>query len=698
MSEIFLLLLNKSLTAGWIILAVLLLRLLLRRAPRWITCLLWGVAGVRLLLPFSVESVLSLIPSKEPIPYDIIVRPVPSVSTGVPLLNSTLNPILAGTFTQTAENGPSPIEIALTVGAWVWVIGVAALLLYGAVSYWRLKRQVRVSLRQNDNIYLCDDIDTPFILGIFRPRIYLPSHLAAETVDAVIAHEKAHLRRRDHWIKPLGFLLLAVYWFHPLVWVGYLLLCRDIEAACDEKVVKTMDTTARKAYSTALVQCSAHRRTVMACPLAFGEVGVKARVKAVLNYKKPAFWVVVAAVIVGVAVAVCFLTDPKDQQPDGITAQKSYGNVTLTIVKADLTSPGPYLTVQWNNRQAADITYGEPFALYRKEGDNWEDCATGDLVWAMPAYYMCAGGTSEITYSLTGQAMTQPGEYRLQASYTMGNRQEIAWVEFTLSRGVERGEVYTFDPVELVYCNGSYSYVMFPDAAPTWQLVNERDLYEIADDGIVRPIGKISRITLNDKYFDSRLKYAFPWEENAPSVEEIRRNNKRAWQVKQGDHRLYLLLEQKDGTFLMGYGSYDQDFSVSPNPDNSEIRWLYQLAVVNGAGIDMSQPAVNGATYFYNAATEEHTRPVFASYYQVSDRRLDALMVLLKDQEWMYDGLVDRTLFHLNGQMMYNDKWLYFGYDENVVLYGEYICTVPDEVIDLLREMEKAAVPFAATE
>jgi len=306
MADVFLKLLNMSLSASWIVLAVLLLRQLLHRAPKWINCLLWGIVGLRLVMPFSMESVLSLIPSAEVIPQDITASQTPAIYSGIPAINNVINPVIA------MELAPEKYVLEKLVSAVsvLWLVGIVALLLYSAFSYWRLYRQVRVSLRYRDNIYFCDDVESPFILGTFRPRIYLPSGITQEQLGHVLAHENAHLKRRDHWWKPLGFLVLTVYWFNPLLWLAYILLCRDIEQACDEKVIAGMDNAGKKSYSATLVACSVHRRMIMACPVAFGEVGIKTRIKGVLNYKKPTFWLIMVSLALCLVASVCFLTDP----------------------------------------------------------------------------------------------------------------------------------------------------------------------------------------------------------------------------------------------------------------------------------------------------------------------------------------------------------------------------------------------------
>lgn len=311
MAAVFLKLLNLSISASWLVLAVLVLRLISKRSPKWVNVLLWGIVALRLVLPFSIESALSLIPSAETVsPAAVQFDPAPTITSGVSVIDNAVNPSLSEHFSAVPTASVNPLYVWTEIAGWVWLIGLGAMLLYALVSYLRLRRRVSVSLPIQDHIYLCDAISSPFILGVVKPRIYLPSGLDEVQRQNVLAHEQAHLARRDHWWKPLGFALLAVYWFTPVLWLAYTLLCRDIELACDERVIRTMDESAVKTYSTVLLACSMPHKAAITCPLAFGEIGVKERVRNALRYKKPAFWVVAASVAVCVVVAVCFLTNP----------------------------------------------------------------------------------------------------------------------------------------------------------------------------------------------------------------------------------------------------------------------------------------------------------------------------------------------------------------------------------------------------
>lgn len=310
MEAVFLKLVNMSISAGWLILAVMVLRLLLRKAPKNIRVVLWGLVGFRLVCPVSIESMFSLLPSSEPLPEEFLYAAAPEVASGIPAVNQVINPIITESLAPMPGASANPTQVWSFIFSQVWILGVVLMLGYALVSYLIVYRKVSASIRLDQNLRLCDHIASPFILGVFRPVIYLPSELDPKTADMVLAHENAHIRRKDHWWKPLGFALLCVYWFNPLIWLGYILLCRDIELACDERVIAELGEQDKKEYASALLRCSVSRLHIAACPLAFGEVGVKDRIKTVLNYKKPAFWVIVAAVILCVVVAVCFLTDP----------------------------------------------------------------------------------------------------------------------------------------------------------------------------------------------------------------------------------------------------------------------------------------------------------------------------------------------------------------------------------------------------
>jgi beta-lactamase regulating signal transducer with metallopeptidase domain len=428
MGAIFLKLLNINIATSWLILAVMALRLFMKRAPKWVTCILWAMVAVRLVLPFSFDSIYSLIPSAETIPVQGIYSSNSlagnepyhfQLQSGIQTIDRAVNPIAL-------ETSGSAMRSNIEVFAWIWLVGAVLLLLYAVISYLRMRRKVREAVPLRDNIWLCDAVKSPFILGIIRPRIYLPSDITEEHIHYVIAHEQAHLKHKDHWWKPLGFLLLAVYWFNPLVVAAYILFCRDIELACDETAIKNMKMDEKKAYSYSLVSCSMQRKMVMVCPLAFGEVGVKERIKTVLNYKKPGFWTVVVAVITCVIVAICFLTNPKEQAIETPLEGTDYSGYDELIAEArdvlenfDGNYPGeePFSTVIYQHWDYETLGYlikdidgnGVDELIFGANTDGWDDggwdgiiydiytIVNGDVFhvldgWERNRYYLCENG------------------------------------------------------------------------------------------------------------------------------------------------------------------------------------------------------------------------------------------------------------------------------------------------------------------
>ena len=310
LEKVFVFLLNMSITASYVILAVMLLRLCLKKAPKWISCALWALVGLRLIFPFSIESVLSLIPSAKTVTTDILYSTVTTIGSDIPTVNSTSNSSLSESLSQTVRASVNPIQIAIYVATLIWIAGFTGMIVYSVITYVKLRKKVSFSIPVQGNIYQCDRIVSPFVLGIVKPKIYLPFTIDESSANNVVAHEKAHIRRKDHWIKPLGFLLLTMYWFNPLVWVAYVLFCRDIELACDEAVIREIGSDKKKKYAKAMLECSVNRRSIAMCPVAFGEIGVKQRVKNILNFRQATFWIVAVALFSCVMATVCLMTNP----------------------------------------------------------------------------------------------------------------------------------------------------------------------------------------------------------------------------------------------------------------------------------------------------------------------------------------------------------------------------------------------------
>lgn len=312
MNEFFINVLNNALVASVLILVLIVVRLFLKKVPKAVMCLMWLLVAVKLVLPINIESAISLIPSAQPIPHEIEYATRPNIQSGVNVINETINPILEKNFSPTeVVTSINPIQVALFIGDTVWKLGMICMLAYAMLSYLVLRSKVKIAIKEKDNVYKCDELDSPFILGVVRPRIYIPSGLEEEVKNCVLEHEKAHLARLDHIWKPLGFIILAVYWFNPLCWIAYILFCKDIEMACDQKATREKDNLWKAMYCQALLSCSVNRKMITACPVAFGEVGVKERVKMISKYKKPTVIILITSVIVCITVGCCFMTNPK---------------------------------------------------------------------------------------------------------------------------------------------------------------------------------------------------------------------------------------------------------------------------------------------------------------------------------------------------------------------------------------------------
>ena len=440
MNELFLKIVNMSISASWLVLVVLILRFVLKKAPKWVNILLWGIVAIRLICPFSFESALSLIPSAETFPEKVISGPSFDVQTGITPVDNRINDYLGDRYfegvTVPANNGNNIMTI-LTI---VWTIGILLLVAYTVISYWRLRRKVDTAVRYKDNIFQSENVKSPFVLGIIKPRIYLPFNMNGQDLEHVVAHEQAHIHRKDHWWKPFGFLLLTIHWFNPLVWLAYVLLCRDIELACDERVIKELGNEQRADYTQALVVCSVNRRMIAACPLAFGEVGVKDRVKSVMNYKKPAFWGVVLAVIVCVFVAVCFLTNPvtKNNGTDGtVTEWFDYLEPPDEMVwdgRLEINLPEfPDVTFRW--------TYGEMMAV---TGNEITSLYTGMPIWNAYFCDLTGDGLPELCSTISwGSGMIDNRvtiyDYANGASYELSDR---GYFDFTLRFNEADGYLY----------------------------------------------------------------------------------------------------------------------------------------------------------------------------------------------------------------------------------------------------------------
>lgn len=379
MRNAFLAALNLSINAGYIILAVLLIRLVFRKIPKRFLCLLWGLAALRLVLPFSLESVLSLIPSSEPIKRDIIYSASPEIQSGIGFIDTAVNPVISSTFKPNVSYSVNPLQILTSVLSYVWLFGIAALILYAVINVLLLKKRLVGAVRYRDNIYQSEKVSSPFILGVIRPKIYIPFSMDAQSLDFILSHEKAHIKRGDHLIKPLGFIILSVYWFNPLVWLAYILLCRDIELACDERVIKDLSVSDRQLYADTLFKCGISRGRIAACPLAFGEVGIKERIKGVMSYKKPTFWVIIIAVIACIAVAVFFLTSPKDKDNGNSSNTDNVTDNSTADIEPEITDNSDTSTTPDDKSGMLEVTQ---YITSTYSFANWSDEGI-DYLWSI---------------------------------------------------------------------------------------------------------------------------------------------------------------------------------------------------------------------------------------------------------------------------------------------------------------------------
>lgn len=641
MEALFLKLLNMSINASWLVLAVLLLRLIFKKAPKYIRCILWGLVAIRLICPFSFESVLSLIPSAETVPTDIIYSSEPNIHSGISFLNSTVNPIIENSLAPNPADSANPMQIIAFIASALWISGVVAMLIYAVISFLRVRRYIKEAVWIKENIYICDRIATPFIFGVIKPKIYLPSSISEQDSEFVIAHERAHIERYDHIWKPLGFLLLTAYWFNPVLWLAYILLCRDIELACDERVIKSLGADIKKPYSEALINCSMPRKAISACPLAFGETGVKGRIKAVLNYKKPAFWVIVLAVVACVVTAICFLTDPKDKWESenyGIVATVSAAecdDVKFSFIRGSVNKYNPYIEVKWENNTKEQLCYGEDFKLYY---GNKELVRDEGYAWNTLLYGINSGGVSTETCSLMGYDITKSGSYRLEKEFhfdSNSDKKYVAYIDFTIDRrfsfiGLQyKGE-------KIVFEDGMYSSIIYTDKSIPQYLISE-EMHLFTNENLENPsssswydIGELQSFKLESETFDEILNNVM-WD-SGYSAKFLRKNNKNAFRViDKKNNRLYYLLEQDNGEVYIAYG-YTEGYG---------IRWIFKMGLVSNVGV----PVTNSVgIYVYNGSPEPISAPslrldysdrtfhfswsLFSSYMAMGDFEYDGSSVI----------------------------------------------------------------------
>lgn len=626
MDDVFLKLVNLSISASWLILAVLVLRVVLKKAPKWVMPLLWGVVALRLVCLFSIESALSLIPSAETIPSEIVTETREPVLYEQATLDIVTNPTLPSAAEVPVGVSRQQAQVDFNIYSVLWLAGMAALLVHALVSAGKLKRKLATAILLRDNIYESEFVDSPFVFGVVKPNIYLPMHMDEGTAAYVIAHEHAHLARRDHWWKVLGYLVLALHWFNPLVWVAYILFCRDIELACDEKVVKGLDGAARADYSQALLSCAAPKRAVAACPLAFGEGNIKMRVKSALHYKKPAFWVAAAAVLAVVIMAVCFLTNPRSERGSLVWAQK--------LNAADVASIELYVPAEGEARQYKKLDTEEMAqAVELINSSRGTYIEKPETVYAgLPVWFLLTmdDGTVHAVGSVVGHYLIIDGDtfdadvenqaewenYVLKgdSASPIDMADRLSYALYGMTTGVYTlGEAVFEDSVwetsyEETFANTKSTPELWLSSALGTDMTGILYGTVTAARGYSYRFSEWEEIDLTVSNFDWLFRSASGEDWNGTSAAKLRRENVRAWRgtrTAEDDNATaplerylrwdelaamdqWLLLQQKDGSLylVMGYRSGGLPYSGA-----HPYRWIVRL---NGGATELTRADLNG--------------------------------------------------------------------------------------------------------
>lgn len=626
MDDVFLKLVNLSISASWLILAVLVLRVVLKKAPKWVMPLLWGVVALRLVCLFSIESALSLIPSAETIPSEIVTETREPVLYEQATLDIVTNPTLPSAAEVPVGVSRQQAQVDFNIYSILWLAGMSALLVHALVSAGKLKRKLATAILLRDNIYESEFVDSPFVFGVVKPNIYLPMHMDEGTAAYVIAHERAHLARRDHWWKVLGYLVLALHWFNPLVWVAYILFCRDIELACDEKVVKGLDGAARADYSQALLSCAAPKRAVAACPLAFGEGNIKTRVKSALHYKKPAFWVAAAAVLAVVIVAVCFLTNPRSERGSLVWAQK--------LNAADVASIELYVPAEEEARQYKKLDTEEMAqAVELINSSRGTYIEKPETVYAgLPVWFLLTmdDGTVHAVGSVVGHYLIIDGDtfdadvenqaewenYVLKgdSASPIDMADRLSYALYGMTTGVYTlGEAVFEDSVwetsyEETFANTKSTPELWLSSALGTDMTGILYGTVTAARGYSYRFSEWEEIDLTVSNFDWLFRSASGEDWNGTSAAKLRRENAHAWrgtrtgedvnaavpmaEIRRQDELTamdqWLLLQQKDGSLylVMGYRSGGLPYSGA-----HPYRWIVRL---NGGATELTRADLNG--------------------------------------------------------------------------------------------------------
>lgn len=559
MSALFLKILDMSITASWLVLAVIILRPLLTKAPKWIRGILWSFVALRLVIPISIESIFSMMPRFNSSSVTLYETKTEAVVLDVPAFNQAVESLVTN-----PGDSVDPMQILIFVLSIVWGIGIILMLCYMAVTYLLIKRKVKEAVLLEDNIWVCDRIATPFILGVIKPKIYLPTLMNSADTEYVIAHEKAHIKRLDHLWKPLAFLLLCVYWFNPLLWVAYALLCKDIELACDEKVLKELGTQIKKPYCEALVNCSITRKPISACPLAFGENGVKARIKSVLAFKKAGIVITALSLSLAIIVAIGFLTNPEIQEKPSANSNVSENkqnesfsfntnnNVVISANSFGFSDGKPYISITLKNNSDQNVVlYGQDF--YILDGNSVVE-PNGTVFYDLLQFILKSGESDVMSLDLQDYTLKENKVYRLVKNYKIEGSDKTygGFIDFKIDTREVKGI--------LLSCVGTTDDDIYVDSAfgsvPLYLFGDDNVLYSNEYNGkehIIKywyPVGKLEKFKVSKKDFrDTSL---VKWHSDSESVESIIANNKAAFRYVNNEEAFYYkLLQQKDGSYYL---------------------------------------------------------------------------------------------------------------------------------------------------
>lgn len=579
MEPIFLKILNMSLSAGIITVAVLLIRKLIFTydMPKYLRCLLWTFVAFRLVCPFTVETSLSLMPKAEIFTPD----PLPDLTQiAPPTFENVMDSVISGDISKVAPSDIPLSDLIIKTGSILWLAGLSIMLLYAVFSFFFIKIKMKTAIPTGEkHILICDGDFSPFILGIFAPKIYLPSHLSEESKKFIIAHEKAHLKRFDHLWKPLGFLLLSLHWFNPLIWAAYVLFCRDIEFACDEKVTLDMDKEEKMAYSHVLLSCSVPRKRISACPLAFGEVGIKSRIKSIWKSKKTTAFAIIAFILAVIVICSNFMTNSPDKPSlpaivSNISNGSDHQKVELDLVGADFSTIYPYIDIKWKNKTEDSVTFGENYTISIFENGKWTPVYDPDTVLAIG--YM-APSLLGAKHRYSGFAIEKSGKYRFETDFFFDKKHDekyTVWCEFEISEDMEHSSSATYVKSAAVFTN--------PDHKPT-STAGEAFTLSANPFGFFVTKGNLSydiqEATISDNV--KTLLSACYSENSKLSASKLISDNKRIWrgiytEGKETEH-LVFLLEQADGELYLAEG-YCLDVTEDIlSPENAYIEIIYKL-------------------------------------------------------------------------------------------------------------------------